>query len=162
MAEHNLTLDTMYENWKVYQDQLIKAVAPLTAEQLQLRPAPNLRTVSQQLRHLIAVRARWFHRAAGEGGPEMEEIGGWDHPDAPEHSAAELVTGLETTWRLIRDVLDRWTSEDMAQPIQREYRGETATLQRPWIIWHVIEHDLHHGGELSFALGMHGITGLDI
>jgi uncharacterized damage-inducible protein DinB len=28
---------------------------------------------------------------------------------------------------------------------------------RGWIIWHLIEHDLHHGGELFYTLGSHGI-----
>jgi hypothetical protein len=35
-------------------------------------------------------------------------------------------------------------------------------LQGLGIIWHVIEHDRHHGGELSFSLGMHGLAALDI
>jgi uncharacterized damage-inducible protein DinB len=25
------------------------------------------------------------------------------------------------------------------------------------VVWHVLEHDLHHGGELSLTLGLHGI-----
>jgi uncharacterized damage-inducible protein DinB len=35
-------------------------------------------------------------------------------------------------------------------------------LVRGWIVWHVIEHDLHHGGEVSFTLGMHGLAAPDI
>jgi hypothetical protein len=31
-----------------------------------------------------------------------------------------------------------------------------------WYNWHAIEHDLHHGGELSFALGMHGLPAIDL
>jgi hypothetical protein len=30
------------------------------------------------------------------------------------------------------------------------------------MIWHLIEHDLHHGGELSFTLGMHRLTAIPI
>jgi hypothetical protein len=26
----------------------------------------------------------------------------------------------------------------------------------------VAEHDLHHGGEISLTLGMHGLAGLDL
>jgi hypothetical protein len=29
-------------------------------------------------------------------------------------------------------------------------KGWGYELSRQWVIWHVIEHDLHHGGELSF------------
>jgi uncharacterized damage-inducible protein DinB len=28
---------------------------------------------------------------------------------------------------------------------------------RQWIVWHVLEHEIHHGGELSLALGMSGV-----
>jgi len=35
-------------------------------------------------------------------------------------------------------------------------------VSRQCIFWHVIEHDLHHGGELSFSLGMHGSAAVDI
>ena len=31
-----------------------------------------------------------------------------------------------------------------------------------WIIWHVIEHEIHHRGELSLILGMLGREGIDI
>jgi uncharacterized damage-inducible protein DinB len=29
-------------------------------------------------------------------------------------------------------------------------------------VWHVAEHDLHHGGEISLTLGVHGLAGLDM
>jgi len=31
-----------------------------------------------------------------------------------------------------------------------------------WIVWHVIEHEIHHRGELSLILGMLGREGLDV
>jgi uncharacterized damage-inducible protein DinB len=30
-------------------------------------------------------------------------------------------------------------------------------VSRSWVIYHVMEHDLHHGGELSLTLGIHGL-----
>ena len=38
--------------------------------------------------------------------------------------------------------------------------GEVFTLR--WIIWHVLEHEIHHRGELSLALGLLGREGLDV
>jgi uncharacterized damage-inducible protein DinB len=38
------------------------------------------------------------------------------------------------------------------------YKGKNYALTRQWIIWHVIAHDLHHGGELTLMLGMQGIA----
>jgi hypothetical protein len=31
-------------------------------------------------------------------------------------------------------------------------------ITRAWVTWHVLEHDLHHGGELALALGMQGLA----
>lgn len=28
------------------------------------------------------------------------------------------------------------------------------------IIWHVLEHEIHHGGEISLVLGQHGLPGV--
>ena len=31
---------------------------------------------------------------------------------------------------------------------------------RQRVIWHVLEHEIHHGGELSLALGGYGLEGI--
>ncbi len=33
-------------------------------------------------------------------------------------------------------------------------------LTRQWIIWHVLEHEILHGGELSLALGTYGLKAI--
>jgi uncharacterized damage-inducible protein DinB len=162
MAETNPTLATIYDGWEVYQGHLLTAVKPLTADQLNLRAAPELRTIYALLAHLIAVRVRWFHNAAGAGSPDIAPIGEWDRPNQPIKTTAELVTGLETSWRLIKDAVTTWTPDDLQVPFTVKWHGEDETLTRQWIVWHVIEHDLHHGGELSFSLGMHGLNGIDL
>ena len=35
-------------------------------------------------------------------------------------------------------------------------------VSRSWVIYHVMEHDLHHGGEVSLILGMNGLRTLDL
>ena len=162
MTEEQSTLAAYYEGWETYQGHLVKTITPLTSDQLALRAAPNLRSIGELAAHIVGTRAGWFHRAIGEGNDETAPMLEWQAPDAPTKSAAELVVGLEATWRLIRSALARWTPDDLAQPFQRERGGQTYTLTRQWIIWHLIEHDLHHGGELSFSLGMHGLQGVDI
>ena len=67
------------------------------------------------------------------------------------------------TWQVIQDALNHWTIADLAELVHdTDEHGEDHTSTRQWVIWHLIEHDLHHGGELSFTLGMHGLTGITI
>ncbi len=151
------TLETFYANWEKYQNNLAQAIAPLMTEQLALRAAPNLRSVGELARHIAITRASWFHRAMGEKGDEIARIANMPWEDSSPQSAAELVRLLETTWQFMKARLDRWTPEDMAYVFRGQRQGRDYALAREWVIWHLIEHDLHHGGELSFTLGMNGL-----
>jgi uncharacterized damage-inducible protein DinB len=156
------TLEAFYRGWETYQTRLIEALAPLTPEQFALKAAPELRPIQAIARHMIGARARWMHRALGEGDESIVALAGWDGPEAPARTAEELVGGLRTTWASIRAALTRWSPDDMARPFTLERQGKTHTFTTQWIIWHLMEHDLHHGGEISFSLGMHGLAAPDI
>src|SRR5712691_3662995 len=157
MTEKYSTLFDFYKGWDVYQDHLVKAITPLSPEQIALRAAPHLRSIGEIAAHIIGTRIWWFHYVMGEDSVDsasLTPMETWGEDGAPVRTAAELASGLEITWHLIQDVLTRRTPADLDQTFQRrEHR-----VSRQWIIWHVIEHDLHHGGELSFTLGMHRLA----
>ena len=162
MAEDNFTLTTFYTSWKAFQDEIKRAIAPLTAEQLALRAAPHLRSIGENALHIVGCRAFWFAEFLGEdGGEGMEVYVGWNEAalklGATVPSAAELAEGLDRTWRFMEDCLARWSSDDMRRTFPDEWGGERVDLSRAWVVWHVMEHDLFHGGELSLLLGIHGI-----
>ena len=162
MAEDNFTLATFYTQWKAYQEHIKESIAPLTAEQLALRAAPNLRSIRENASHIVGCRAGWFTLTLGEDSDaDVQAIASWDAPGAPARSAAELVQALDRTWQLMADCLARWSPADMQQTFVEarpdDWDGEQPYLSRAWIVWHVLEHDLHHGGETSLILGMHGI-----
>jgi uncharacterized damage-inducible protein DinB len=152
--------DTVYRGWQDYQALLIHAVTPLTPEQLALRPAPSLRSVGEAVAHVLGARARWIHGLIGEGGDELGAFATWDGPDAPSRTAAELTEGLETTWRKMREAFARWTPAEWDQTYEDDDEGIPATFDRRWVVWHLIEHDIHHGGEIGITLGMHGVNAL--
>ena len=162
MSEHNATLDTIYENWKKYQDKLKEALAPLTAEQLALRSAANERSIGELAMHIVQVRAGWFTYTLTEKYEGIQSLEEWDKPGAAPRTAAQLVTGLDLTWQMMADALARWNSDDMAKEFPDEDDGVVYNVSRQWVIWHLIEHDLHHGGEVSLTLGMHGLKALGI
>ena len=158
MTENHTTLATFYKGWEVYQEELTKAITPLSPDQLALLAAPHLRSIGVLAAHIISARVWWFHNIMGEGNADIALMVSWDDDDAPARTASELVRGLEATWHMIDDALHRWTPTDLEQRFQRR---ET-TVSRQWIIWHIIEHDLHHGGELSYTLGIHGLAAPDL
>ena len=162
MTEHQELISSIYEGWHNYQLTLIKAISPLEHEQLALRTNPKLRSVGEIAAHMIGARARWFYMLMGEGGEEFEELGKWDRRGAKVRSAAELVSGLEATWSGMHDAIARWTTADWEKTWPGEDETEPEVITRQWVIWHLIEHDLHHGGEISITLGAHGVPALDL
>jgi uncharacterized damage-inducible protein DinB len=109
----------------------------------------------------------------------------------PGHTAAELVTGLEKTWHLIEETLARLTPADLDRlvpPLTQADRERHAKLVEPalqpyaqmWldatrlagevrpavslqsIIWGVLEHDIHHGSEISTTLGVHDLPVVEL
>lgn len=155
------TLQVFYKNWRVYQDELRSCIAPLTREQLLLQPASGMRPVGYLVQHIISTRVGWFCYTLQDEDPQMHEYAFWGERDAPERSAGELVRGLDETWAFIESRLQRWTPEDCAQTFRDEWHGQVWQVSRSWVIFHVLEHDLHHGGEISLTLGMHGLPALE-
>lgn len=166
------TLRHFHEGWAAHQRLLIDAIHELGAEQLGLRTAPHQWAIWQLAGHVAGARAYWFHDVLGEGDPSTRELfrvdhttvaglsladAGWEDDEDHPRSARELVDALRLTWTLVDDCLARWTAEDLDGSVERPGR----THHRGWVVWHVMEHDLHHGGEISQILGSHGLPGLD-
>ncbi|HVF98642.1 MAG TPA: DinB family protein [Chloroflexia bacterium] len=158
MAEDRSTPEVFYEGWKEYMDTVSAALEPLAAEQLGLQAAATERTVGEMAQHIVAARVLWFHDFMGEGGDEIARYSTWDGPGAPVLGSSDIVRGLNATWQFMWERMTRWTPEDMQRTFPHEWRGEHYDLSRSWVVWHILEHDLIHGGEISLTLGMHGLA----
>lgn len=153
------SLMSVYKGWDDYQISIVRAIAPLSREQLAWRPTPHLRSVGEIAHHIVGGRILWFHYILGEGSAEFASwVAALPPDEAIEGNPAELVKGLEITWQMVEDALNRWTVSDLAQPYMLPYKGQNYALTRQWLIAHVLAHDFHHGGELSIMLGMQGLS----
>ena len=170
-------LQTFTDGWAHYQGLVLDAVRELTPEQLGLRTAPHQWAVWQLAGHTAGSRAYWIHDVLGEGDPDTRDMfriasstvadlpledAGWEDDEDHPRSAAEIVEAFDRTWSMIEDCLRRWTPDDLAVEFSRERRSGTETFTRQWVIWHLVEHDLHHGGEISQILGSHDVPALNL
>ena len=152
---------THHSGWAEYNVLLERAVAPLSAEQLSLRAAPGLWSVRTIASHVVAARAWWFHTWMGEGGQTLAGLVDFDEGQAAEaREASAIVEALGRGWSCLAECLGRWTEADLSATFQPFPHRPAETRQ--FIVWHVAEHDVHHGGEISLSLGMHGLPGLHL
>jgi uncharacterized damage-inducible protein DinB len=160
MNEPASTISTIYTGWHTYQTRLTTALTPLSSEQLALRAAPYLRSIGEIVTHMIGARARWFMME--EDDAALAVFATWDRAGMPTRPAAELIDGLAITWQVMQAAIAGWTPTDWQWTCPGEEPDEPALITRSWVIWHLIEHDLHHGGEIALTLGLHGLAAPDL
>jgi uncharacterized damage-inducible protein DinB len=173
MADASRILRPFVDGWAGYQRLLVDAIRPLGVEQLSSRTAPFQWAVWQLASHMAGSRAYWWHDVLGEGDAAVRDMfrvvattvpdlpledAGWEDDERHPRRADELIEAFERTWSMIAGSLGRWTAEDLETELSRTRRnGEVQTFSRAWVVWHLIEHDLHHGGEISQILGTNGL-----
>jgi uncharacterized damage-inducible protein DinB len=173
------SLMSIYEGWDSHQLALVRAITPLTLEQLAWRPAPHLSSVGELISHIALARLWWFHKMGAPGAASLtRQIASWAGErvnaenlselnrwaDALEQQEAaivgnptELLKWLEASWQMIETTLTTWTVADLTQTYRHIREGKMYVVSRQWTIWRILSHDLHHGGGLAILLGLQGI-----
>src|SRR5689334_22410718 len=144
MGSETIALSTVFDGWQGHQISLVKAVEPLTREQLSYRSVPGLRTVGEIANHIASGRVDWLARI-GEASPELaRQVQAWDERDGASEDAAELARRLEISWQLVEDKLKSWSVADLPRVYPLPYGGKTYAVSRQWVLWRIMAHDLHH------------------
>jgi uncharacterized damage-inducible protein DinB len=168
------SLQSIYEGWNGYNQSIANAVAPLTPEQLVWRPKDDFNSVGELVRHISLGRLTWLMRMGAPGSNDVtNQISDWvedsdGNRDIVEESIAiteqpaELVRWLDSTWQIIEKTLTTWKVSDLSHTYEHKWNGEIYAVSRQWTIWRVMNHDIHHGGELSLMLGLQGIEAFEL
>ncbi len=174
MSNSPESLRAVFEGWNGYHQSIVNAVSPLTQEQLIWRPAKKFNSVGELVRHISLGRLTWLLRMDAPGSAQVAtHISEWYQDEdgnrvfeeesiAISEQAAELVRWLEMTWRIIENTLDTWNVADLWQTYPHRWNGQVYVVSRQWTLWRVLNHDLHHGGELSLMLGLQGIEAFEL
>ena len=174
MEKNINSLQNVYEGWSGHHESIVLAIKPLTQEQLQWRPAGKFRSVGELARHISLGRLTWLMRMNAPTSQEVaSQISDWvedsdGNKDIVEESIditndpAELVRWLDLTWGIIQNTLSSWEVKDQSQTYRHKWNGKIYAVSRQWTLWRVMNHDIHHGGELSLMLGLQGIEAFEL
>lgn len=163
MIQHPVNLMSIFSGWDGYQQSLVAAVAPLTRENLLYRPSADQRSIGEIAAHIAFGRIDWFNRMSAPGAAELvAEAAPWWKPwgavdKSVEENAADIVRWLNASWNMIEANLTTWTPDDLAWTYPQPYGGKTYAVSRQWVIWRILSHDIHHGGQLTVLLAAQGI-----
>ena len=159
------TVAPFYEGWHFFNDDLVKALAPLSTEQLALAVGSPTWPIWASASHLAGGRVYWLCHVFKEPGVETTPFTdpdvGWEDDLTHPRSADELVGALVSSWKIVERCLSTWTPETMGQEARRTRGTEVQIHTRQSVLMRLITHDAFHCGEISLALGSNGLAAID-
>jgi uncharacterized damage-inducible protein DinB len=144
----------IFSHWDQVRADLIATIDMFNEDELMFVPFEGSWPVGKIMLHIADCENYWLHFVV------RHEIEVWSYYDLVNHPTKIAVKGV---LEAVRKKTIPFLANLEVGDLNLEYKtpeGQSYTLR--WIIWHVLEHEIHHRGELSLALGLLGRQGLDV
>ncbi len=146
----------LFTHWDEVRAGLFEALDKLDYQQLDFVPGPGLWSLKETICHIAETERGWFRYAVAR------QIGSWEEAEISPGDYASI----ETLKTLLIEV--HADTQSMFQPDPEAFSASRVSL--PWgtqtlvedVVWHVIEHEIHHRGEIYLMLGMQGMEAPDV
>lgn len=161
-------LTPMYGMWRQYNSRLVDKIRSLSDEQLKLRARSNYWPIWAIAAHTAGTRVYWlcgvFKESGAETTPFPDALSGfgWEDDESTPRGSAEVVTALESSWKIVERCLENWTPSMLGDEFTREMGGKTQIHTRQSVLMRMITHEAYHNGEISLVLGMHSLPEIDV
>jgi uncharacterized damage-inducible protein DinB len=170
LNESSHLLAAVFQGWEGYNTSLVRAIEPLTPEQLAFTPGGDIQSVGHIAAHIAFGRIDWFKRMGAPGADERDQelhqslkLSSTHQPnELPRMTADEIIKWLNKSWKMIEDNLNAWTVENLAETYHQPYQGNVYEVSKQWVIWRIMAHDIQHGGQLTILLRLQGIDPPDL
>ena len=145
----------IFTHWRQVRAGLYLTIEQFNEDELHYKPYEGSWSVGKILLHIANAEDGWFRHVV------TRELETW-----PKGHTVENYPTFKRIKTLLKEDHD-WTERTIAKIDGEDY---DKVIEAPWeekfplswILWHVLEHEIHHRGELSLILGMLGREGLDV
>ena len=144
-----------FSHWKNIREGLIETIYKFKEAELDYLPFDGSRAVGDMMLHIADAEDGWFRFVV------TRELDDWptQYTLANFPTRDTILGALDEVHDRTERYLDSLSTADLEKIIETPW-GEQISLR--WIIWHILEHEVHHRGELSLVLGLLGREGLDV
>jgi uncharacterized damage-inducible protein DinB len=143
----------LFSHWDGVRDGLLATIEAFEESELDCVAFEGDRKAGNIMLHIADAEDGWLRYAVTQ---EIEE---WpdtynleNYPD--KQSIINLLTEVHAR---TSEYIANLNEPDLERRITAPWGDEFSLL---WIIWHIIEHEIHHRGELSLILGLLGREGV--
>jgi len=141
--------------------ETLKGIEELTQEKLFQAPAEGEFPIGAYLMHFGEVDTHWYSELTGQQMPDeirkrVYEYSWFDVPAenfnppsiAPEVN--EYLGAIAETRKVLFDYMDKMKDSELEDVVRLKKNGEPLT--KKWIIYHLIEHEAHHRGQMFMLI----------
>jgi len=146
----------LFRQWETVRTGLYEALDKLTDEQLGFTPREELRSIGEIAGHMAGTEEHWLRYYMRNQ---------WVPEDGPQYGLAQCptVSALKAALAEVHDRTLAWlptlSATDLDQVAKLPWGGQASV---GWCLWHVLEHEIHHRGELYLMLGLLGLEAPDV
>jgi uncharacterized damage-inducible protein DinB len=143
----------LFVHWSEVRNGLLTALDKLTDEQLDFRPRDGLWSVRETTVHIAGTEDGWLRCYTANRWHE-------NPPQAKDYSTIVKLKDLLAKEHAVTEAQFMEDAESaLTQMCQLPWGGQ---VTMGWAVWHVLEHEIHHRGEIYLMLGMMGIEAPDV
>ena len=160
-------LSLVYDGWVRYNDALLEVLDNAPEEFLLTSAGPDVKPPAEILRHIALGRIEWLARIDAPGFVDLRSrLPGVRTLDngavlVPQDCIAlerqELRSWLVESAAALERTLSEWTTDDLARTFRHPYQGTDYALSAQWVLFRIVIHDFHHGGQLSLICQLAGV-----
>jgi uncharacterized damage-inducible protein DinB len=144
----------IFSHWGQVRSDLYDTIDMFDETELTYQPFEGCWPIGQIMLHIADCEDNWLHGVVRH---EYQPWISYNLTDYP--SKSDIKEILERAHMKTVELLEDLDEDDLDMKYKTP-EGQNFRLR--WIIWHVLEHEIHHRGELSLALGLLGRKGLDV
>lgn len=150
-----MNLCQIFSHWEQVRTDLFATIDKFEEADLTFVPFGGSWPVGQMMLHIADAEDGWIRYAV------TRELDQWPEQYCLENypTKAAIKSALTTVHNHTEQYLESLDEASTTQLVAVPW-GEQISLL--WIIWHMVEHEIHHRGELSLILGLFGREGLDV
>ena len=146
-----MKLAEIFSNYFTVRQELYQAIKDLTQEQLDWHSKNHPWSVADILRHIAAVEAWWIDGVV---------LNNCKEPEAAEFDQAttlpQINTILEKYYQMFSDYLRDSDMDDWDEVFYHVKQVDEKVSKR-WLVWHVVEHQARHRGQMHMLMTMQGV-----
>ena len=145
----------LFSHWQQVHQDTLQTIANFLPGDLAFKPFETSWTAAQIMLHIAEAEEGWFQYVV------LHKLDDWPKQYTPENfpTREDILSALQKVHQQTQRYLASLDESDLEREIISPWGDK---FQLGWIIWHVLEHEIHHRGELSVMLGMLGREGLDV